>query len=632
MYSLRTDHNEISDVMVYWTSPHTPKVIKIDPFITDKIYQLARIIQDLTNIPSRENAIRLCKERIFIIEDIGRLLKSIHVFDQAFQNIKREELEVSGEKTLIFEDGKERKLSSLEVEFLTKFSLFFESLLSGHFIESNQTSISLKDVKKDAFDTLFLTLENGKIDNLHQAFDILELSAFFGIRHPPAEKFIENMWGFEDEEMRNKILKFVKMPQIQGLSDSVRSHLAEFLIYGLQRGYYGKTDQQEYLDGLRNLAPKKICFTLDTTNPVFKLVLDQLPNLNELDQYRVQNSLSSGLSHLRTLSRLTTLNLSGVAKLNDENVQVVSQIKSLTSLDLDFKKISDVAINAFSTLDKLKILKLKYTQISDDGVKILAQLPSLEFLDLRNCSRVSDIALQHLKLLSLQKLYLNSCSISDKGLKHLTCQSRLVELDLQNCERVSDNGLVSLSMMTNLTVLSLRICKLITDQGILAISSLKKLSELDISVCENLTDKSLEYLSINNTQLTKLLLLRGTNYTDLGLSHLAQLSQLSELDLRDCKGISDSGISKLLPLTNLQSLSLSDTRISSSSLRILANFPILTHLSINHCPIYGYALSSIHQMPQLRTLIYGNKNKFDQNDLKELKNRFPHLNLENRGD
>ncbi len=616
-------NNPISEALVYWTSPQTLEIIKIDPFITEKIVQLALHIRNQIEDTYKEKAIECCKERIFTIGNVSLLLKAVHTFDQVFPS------ESSPKRTLIFENGEERIFSALELKFLTKVSEFFELFLGNKFLQGNQPTLSLKNIQKSVFDALFLSLENGMIKDVDQAFDILKLSAFLQMTHSPAETFIKNMWSFEEDHPR--ILKLANQLEIRSLNGPVRSHLAEFLIYAINQAVCRDKNPQEYLEGLKNLDPSKICFTLDTLDEVFEIVLEKLPNLAELDQYRTEYYLSSGLKHLSKLTSLTTLKFNGIQKLNDQNVSVVSQLISLTSLDLSFKKISDAGIKSFATLANLKNLDLHYNdKISDDGVQVIAQLRNLEIINISHCAGISNAALHHLKLLSLQKLFIGGCSITDEGLEHLICQTKLIELYIDNCKKVTNKGCNYISPLTNLTILSLR-SDLISNQGILSLSSLKKLSELDISNCENLSDESLKFLSTNNTQLAKLELSRGKKYTERGFSHFPKLPNLTELDLGECTGFSDYDIKYFFTLTKLQSLELSETEISNIGLEMITKLPLITYLGIKRSRIRGYGLSSIYKMPQLRTLVFGNKNNFDKEDLVKLKNKFPHLELQNLG-
>ena len=260
-----------SEPFIYWTSPNNAALIKIDPFICDKIRQLAQVIRQCPNNDDAANAMNQCKERIFTVENLGRLLQCVHAFDQAFPDIEKTDSE---KKTLIFDNGEKRPLSALEVKFLVTISEYFKSLFSERYKEAKQTDLSLINVQKNTFDTLMLTLENGKIDNARQAFDILALSAYLMMRHSPAETYFQNMWSFDDEKTSKMILEFCNHPEIQSFPDPVRSHLAEFLIFSIDQACKRRTDPKSYLQALKNLDPKKICFTLGVCDEAFKIVLD----------------------------------------------------------------------------------------------------------------------------------------------------------------------------------------------------------------------------------------------------------------------------------------------------------------------------------------------------------------------
>jgi hypothetical protein len=66
---------------------------------------------------------------------------------------------------------------------------------------------------------------------------------------------------------------------------------------------------------------------------------------------------------------------------------------------------------------------------------------------------------------------------------------------------------------------------------------------------------------------------------DLNIEHIAQLDQLTTLDLGETM-ISDRGVAKLTSLKNLETLDLRGTRVSGKGLMALTNLPRLRHLKL----------------------------------------------------
>lgn len=73
--------------------------------------------------------------------------------------------------------------------------------------------------------------------------------------------------------------------------------------------------------------------------------------------------------------------------------------------------------------------------------------------------------------------------------------------------------------------------------------------------------------------------------TDLGISHLATMSNLQHLSVRWCINLSDGSIPHLLSTTGLNYLCLSGCkRISEDGLCTLARHPRLNYLELAHLP------------------------------------------------
>jgi hypothetical protein len=83
----------------------------------------------------------------------------------------------------------------------------------------------------------------------------------------------------------------------------------------------------------------------------------------------------------------------------------------------------------------------------------------------------------------------------------------------------------------------------------------KNLTSLDLRGCRNITDKGIEALK-NLPNLTSLDLGECRNITDKGIEALKNLPNLTSLDLRECRNITDKGIEALKNLPNLTSLDL----------------------------------------------------------------------------
>jgi hypothetical protein len=99
---------------------------------------------------------------------------------------------------------------------------------------------------------------------------------------------------------------------------------------------------------------------------------------------------------------------------------------------------------------------------------------------------------------------------------------------------------VELGRLTTLQELCLENCAWVTDAGLRELEGLRSLESLDLS---------------------------GTNASDAGMTHAAQLPHLVGLHLRDCAAVTDAGLQHLARSTSLQSLTLSGTHLSRAAVR-----------------------------------------------------------------
>ena len=222
----------------------------------------------------------------------------------------------------------------------------------------------------------------------------------------------------------------------------------------------------------------------------------------------------AGLEHLKVLTKLDTLHLSGT-------------------------NVTDAGLKHLKGLTSLERLYLSDTDVTDDGLEHLNGLTNLEWLNLSDTD-VTDAGLVTLKeLTKLQVLYLNDTNITDAGLEHLKGRTKFQRLHLGGT-KVSNTGLEHLKGLTKLTFLNLDETN-VTDAGV---DHLKWLT-------------SLESLHLSNTKVS-----------DAGLEHLKRLTELKELYLNDTN-ITDAGLEHLKGLKHLRSLMLNNTNVTDKGVKKL---------------------------------------------------------------
>ena len=146
--------------------------------------------------------------------------------------------------------------------------------------------------------------------------------------------------------------------------------------------------------------------------------------------------------------------------------------------------------------------------------------------------------------------------------------------------KLTIDTLKAVSALKNLRVLSIRSNNTLSPTGLQQIlSNLTNLIDLDISDCRRITDASLKHFTGQHN--LKALYLANTKITDKGLVHLSLLLNLSKLDLSDTN-ITDNGLVFVSNLVNLRDLYLNGCKyISGTGLSNFSNDCKLSNLSIN---------------------------------------------------
>ncbi|KAH7690126.1 F-box protein containing LRR protein [Dioscorea alata] len=276
--------------------------------------------------------------------------------------------------------------------------------------------------------------------------------------------------------------------------------------------------------------------------------------------------------------------------ITDELVTSISNgLVSLTHLDLQDSPIIEPAT-------EMDLTNAGLPQINAHGkLKHLSLIRSQEFC-FTYFRRVNDLGLLLMSdtCASLESICLGGfCRATDTGFRALlhSC-SRLRKLRVSHGSQLTDLMFHDISATSlSLTHVSLRWCNLLTNLGITGLSSNTNLSVLDLRDCRKLGDDALKALS----SLSKLHILQldSTDITDLGLSYLSSgTCPLISLSLRGCKRLTDKCISfifggtfgRFLQVLDLSRLpNLSDNGILSLA---KSRVPIL-ELRIRECPRIG---------------------------------------------
>ncbi|CAH9106939.1 unnamed protein product [Cuscuta epithymum] len=186
------------------------------------------------------------------------------------------------------------------------------------------------------------------------------------------------------------------------------------------------------------------------------------------------------------------------------------------------------------------------------------------------------------------------CQVTDTGFKTVlhSC-ANLLKFRVSHGPLLTDLvfhdiGATSLT----LTGVSLRWCNLLTNCVASLLASNTNLSVLDLRECKNLGDEALK--SIGSLSKLKVLLIDGSDISDTGISHLSKgvQSSLVSLSLRGCKRLTDKCIYFLFEGSSnqgLKELDLSNIPNFSDAgiLSIVKSRVPIFELRVRHCPLIG---------------------------------------------
>uniref|UniRef100_A0A1D1XDD0 F-box/LRR-repeat protein 10 n=2 Tax=Anthurium amnicola TaxID=1678845 RepID=A0A1D1XDD0_9ARAE len=285
---------------------------------------------------------------------------------------------------------------------------------------------------------------------------------------------------------------------------------------------------------------QKLCLSMDfITDGLISSISEGLACLSYLDLQDAPITEPSGALDL-TNAGLQQINLHGKLK-------HISLVRSQEYLLTYFKRVNDLGFLLLAdTCSSLESICLGgFCRVTDTGFRaILHSCPRLGKLKVTQGSQLTDLVFHDISATSL-------------------C---LTHVSLRRCNRLTDLAISSLSFNTDLTVLDLRESRNLGDGAITALSTLPKL---------------------------QILLLDGTDVSDLGLSYLSgRLTSLVSLSVRGCKGLTDDCISSIFNHSIggvLQVVDLSRLpNLSDDGILLLAKSGVpIAELRMRECPLIG---------------------------------------------
>ena len=377
-------------------------------------------------------------------------------------------------------------------------------------------------------------------------------------------------------------------------------------------------------NGLNQLKILNISGSCDVTD-IGLVHLNKLLTLEELDLSYCYIT-GNGLVHINNLVNLKALNVSGcrerMAQVLEESIGIsLCNNLQLTQLHLSGCGITDQTVSRITSFTLLKQLDISYNPITDEGLRHLTNLQHLYVLDVSANSKIRDLGIRFLvPLSSLKNLKLGYTGVSDSVIPYLFHFQELCDLDMSFCSNitwenicvdnlsllknmnlwhcnVTNDALGCISVIQSLCSLNIRWNNSVTEKGLKHLSNLRNLKKLYISYC---SDVGVSYIAAL-TLLTTLHLDRA-NITDVSISHLLQLHNLSELDVNDCKGLTGKSISQLSSLKALTTLSLINCGLTDGTISYIGDILSLECLNLQGNQFTGKGLKGLSGLKRLREI------------------------------
>ncbi len=178
---------------------------------------------------------------------------------------------------------------------------------------------------------------------------------------------------------------------------------------------------------------------------------------------------------------------------------------TLTCLNLGSSEIGPAEAAYFLNCPALTTLELSRNPLRDEGVKLISQIPTLTDVNLKKC-KISSKGAAFLKTSHLESLNLEYNPIGDEGADSLSNHPTLTRLNLKNCQ-LGDRGVIALARNSRLTELNVGSNNIIY-WGAIALAFNQSIRKLELSA--NIIDPSALCFFLGNQALT-CIIFQGSN-------------------------------------------------------------------------------------------------------------------------
>jgi hypothetical protein len=192
-----------------------------------------------------------------------------------------------------------------------------------------------------------------------------------------------------------------------------RPNLKELILFGLKRS--GRISGFENAQNLRHFQ----CMYGINGNDLLEIC--KIPNLEKLGAQQAQIT-ELAIAAILNKSQLTEIDFE-CSNFNDEFATIISQSKTITTLELGATEITNVGLEKICSMTQLKGLDLWATDVGEAEIDMLAQLPNLEYLSVGGLDKqkltAKNVLPKLYRLPALKRVWLDGLQLTDVERKEL---------------------------------------------------------------------------------------------------------------------------------------------------------------------------------------------------------------------
>jgi sulfatase modifying factor 1 len=325
-------------------------------------------------------------------------------------------------------------------------------------------------------------------------------------------------------------------------------------------------------------------------NEINPQALDALPHLTDLRRLNVSwRSTQQKLTdeHLQSIAKLThleSLQFSDCLDPNKVNLDILTQLKQLTTLGLPrTAAIQDRHLKQLERFSSLHSFTCYGTSggLTDTGISYLKNNQDLEVLEIMETeatgSFLNDFVNCPLRKLAVTRPYSGVARLTDQHTQRLASFSSLESLNLTGQANLTGKTLTVISKLESLRHLTLDGCRAIEPAAYAGLALLQRLDELqlrdtiagDVATAAIARIPRISRLKIHSPQLT-----------DTSVGYISRAFSIRKLDIASDL-ITDNGLARLGRINRLDNLQIRSARISGIGLGPVCRLPNLRDLGLN---------------------------------------------------